>query len=153
MTVALSLISGAAQLAMGRDLNRDLGRNFSRNLNHSLPAMPFYAARSEQVESDQLRSLPSSSSGDGSIKVNRGAKANRMAGPLGSPARTKTVQLRLEGLSNTSFLLRVPIANIDSPSSHSPNQPAARKPMVACEPLVSILTEAARQLQPGRCVT
>jgi len=25
--------------------------------------------------------------------------------------------------------------------------------MVACEPVVSLLTEIARQLQPGRCVT
>jgi hypothetical protein len=27
------------------------------------------------------------------------------------------------------------------------------KPMVACEPVVSVLTEVAHKLQPGRCVT
>ena len=27
------------------------------------------------------------------------------------------------------------------------------KPMVACEPVVSVLTEVAHRLQPGRCVT
>ena len=37
------------------------------------------------------------------------------------------------------------------------NQPDARKPTrkmaVACEPTVSVLTEVAKLLQPGRCVT
>jgi hypothetical protein len=28
-----------------------------------------------------------------------------------------------------------------------------RKMMVACEPVVSVLTEVVRLLQPGRCVT
>ena len=28
-----------------------------------------------------------------------------------------------------------------------------RKATVACEPMVSVLTEVAKQLQPGRCVT
>jgi hypothetical protein len=28
-----------------------------------------------------------------------------------------------------------------------------RKPPVGCEPMFSVLTEAAKQLQPGRCVT
>jgi hypothetical protein len=28
-----------------------------------------------------------------------------------------------------------------------------RKLTVACEPVVSVLTEVAKQLQPGRCVT
>jgi hypothetical protein len=29
----------------------------------------------------------------------------------------------------------------------------ARKPTIACEPMVSSLTEVAKLLQPGRCVT
>jgi hypothetical protein len=29
---------------------------------------------------------------------------------------------------------------------------AAHKPMVACELVASVLTEAVKQLQPGRCV-
>ena len=28
-----------------------------------------------------------------------------------------------------------------------------RKPPVGCEPMFSVLTEVAKQLQPGRCVT
>jgi hypothetical protein len=32
-------------------------------------------------------------------------------------------------------------------------KPGDRKLAVACEPPVSVLTEIAKQLQPGRCVT
>jgi hypothetical protein len=33
------------------------------------------------------------------------------------------------------------------------NKPGDRKLKVACEPVVSTLTEVAKLLQPGRCVT
>ncbi len=49
------------------------------------------------------------------------------------------------------------------PETDARNGPAAlpslfksgdrRKATVACEPMVSVLTEVAKQLQPGRCVT
>jgi len=32
-------------------------------------------------------------------------------------------------------------------------KPGDRKMTVACEPVVSVLTEVAKLLQPGRCVT
>lgn len=84
--------------------------------------------------------------------VNRGAKADRASSPSGSPAQTQTVALRLSGFSDTSFLLRVSVADGNRPQASSPARPTARK-MVACEPAVSVLTEVARQLEPGRCVT
>ena len=87
--------------------------------------------------------------------INRAAKGDRIANVTGSPARTQTISLRPDRFSGTSFLVRVPVAREDgNPSSPARAKPAAgRKPMVACEPVVSLLTEVARLLQPGRCVT
>jgi hypothetical protein len=87
--------------------------------------------------------------------INRAAKADRIANVMGSPARTQTISLRTDRFSGTSFLVRVPVAREDgNPSSPARTKPAAgRKQMVACEPVVSLLTEVARLLQPGRCVT
>jgi hypothetical protein len=122
--IALVLISGAAQFAMGRDL--------------STPA-------------DQITPIKQSSS-DSQISdavVNRGAKADRAAGPSGSPALLRTISLTPNGVSDTVVLMRVPAA----PSIAAvPVKPNTRRPMVACEPVVSSLTEVARRLQPGRCV-
>ena len=122
--VALSLISGAAQFALGSDR-----------------------------QSSQSQFSQQTSSGASSPTVNRGAKADRASSPSGSPAQTQTVALRLSGFSDTSFLLRVSVASGDRPQASSPAKPGVRKPTVACEPVVSVLTEVARQLEPGRCVT
>ncbi len=81
--------------------------------------------------------------------INRAAKADRAVGAAISPAQTQTISLRLNGLSDTSVLVRVPVAQAARPLSSS--GPGERK--VACEPVVSVLTEIAKQLQPGRCVT
>ncbi len=87
--------------------------------------------------------------------INRAAKADRAAGVAGSPARTRTIALRLEGFSDTSFLVRVPVANAADNALSVPSaiKPGNRKMMVACEPVVSVLTEVAKRLQPGRCMT
>ncbi|PMV86636.1 hypothetical protein, partial [Pseudomonas sp. GW460-C8] len=65
-----------------------------------------------------------------------------------------TVSMRLNDLPGTSVLLRVP-ASIETgnakPASTLLKQ--GRKPTIACEPMVSSLTEVAKLLQPGRCVT
>jgi hypothetical protein len=51
----------------------------------------------------------------------------------------------------------VPVAQIrqeaqnTAPTPRFSKQPVGRT--VACEPVVSVLTEVAKQLQPGRCVT
>jgi hypothetical protein len=67
--------------------------------------------------------------------------------------------MRLNDLADTSVLLRVP-AVIETGNAKPPaalqnqNQKQGRnKPTIACEPMVSSLTEVAKLLQPGRCVT
>jgi hypothetical protein len=130
--VALSVISCAAQYALGRDLS-PIARD-PPQIDQSLPA--------------SFTALDA-----GSVAINRGAKADRAVTPAGSPAQTRTVSLKLDGFSATTFLLRVPLAD-SNPSSAAPSvKSGTSKPMMACEPVVSVLTEVVRQLQPGRCVT
>jgi hypothetical protein len=87
--------------------------------------------------------------------VNRSVKADRAADPRPATVPTRTVTLRLNDLADTSVLLRVPMveARNTKPASPSLLQTRTRKPTVACEPVVSSLTEVAKLLQPGRCVT
>jgi hypothetical protein len=125
--VAVSLTFGAVQFASGRDLvtaGRDVGQT---------PV--------------------------GENDVNRAAKANRadVAGILIGQGLTISVQL--DGLSATSVLIRLPARFSEEARNRSvapglTKEPVAvRKSTVACEPVVSVLTEVAKQLQPGRCVT
>jgi hypothetical protein len=122
--IALVLITGAAQFAMGRDLSTVAGR---------------------------LRPNQAGSPTSDTVAINRGAKADRAAGPSGSPARLRTIALKLNG--DTMVLMRVPVAAAAPSAASAPAKPVARKPMAACEPVVSVLTEVAKRLQPGRCVT
>lgn len=102
--------------------------------------------------------------------INRAAKGDRaaMAAPAQKVARMQTISVRLAEFSDTSFLLRVPqAADTAIAPSHDTNMralpPAGAilikterdeiKRPVACEPMVSVLTEVAKRLQPGRCVT
>jgi hypothetical protein len=126
--LALSLISGAAEFALGRDL----------------PPAAEYA--------EYHAPMWSSSPVEGAPTVNRGSKADRAAGPAGSPALMRTVSLQLNGFSDTTFLVRVPVAASTPPATRSPARSTIRRSMVACEPVVSVLTEVAKQLEPGRCV-
>jgi len=86
--------------------------------------------------------------------VNRSAKADRIAALKPSAVPTRTVSLRLNDLADTSVLLRVPFT--EAKNSRQPmllqTPHSSRKP-VACEAVVSSLTEVAKLLQPGRCVT
>jgi hypothetical protein len=130
-TIAVSLSLGAAQLAAGRDL---IG-----------PRNP--AGTSQAVTSQA---------------VNRVAKADRADAAVGSRAATQTISLRLDALADTSVLIRLPAAKaamdkaaIDQVRNGSP-APSLTKSgdrKVACEPPVSVLTEVAKRLQPGRCIT
>jgi hypothetical protein len=133
-TIALALTLGAAQLASGRDLSE---------------------ASQDRPQQDRLQSAFREPLTPGGTAVNRAAKADRVAGVAGSPAQTRTIALRLEGFSDTSFLVRVPVANGADNTSIGPAmiKPGNRKTMVACEPVVSVLTEIAKRLQPGRCMT
>jgi len=93
-------------------------------------------------------------------EINRGAKADR--GALKAAQNpSETVTIRSVNLADTSVVVRVPVA--PTPAAQSPfmreeirNRPepsAKPKRTIACEPPVSVLTEVAKLLQPGRCVT
>lgn len=129
--LALSLLSGAAELARGRDLSSIAGN------------------RAPIADMLSLSSPPSS---EGTPAVNRDSKANRTAGPTGSPASTRTVSLKFDAFSNTTFLVRIPVAVANPPVTSAPGKPLLRRPMVACEPVVSVLTDVAKRLPPGRCL-
>jgi hypothetical protein len=128
--IAVSLTCGAVQFASGRDLTGVI-QNFP------------------------LQNPSQNSSIAPEASINRGAKADRLARVAGSPARTQTISLRLEGLSATSIVLRIPAAEEARNTLRAPpvTKPADRRQTVACEPVVSVLTEIAKQLEPGRCVT
>jgi hypothetical protein len=133
--VAISLTCGAVQFAAGRDLIR--GPQNSVNA-------PETAAN---------------------ISINRPAKTDRAARLAGQAVPTQTISLRLDTLADTSILVRVPAAKeggnkearngSSAPSSSAPavTKSGSRKMAVACEPVVSVLTEVAKLLQPGRCIT
>ena len=90
--------------------------------------------------------------------INRSAKADRAGVVAGSAAPTRTIVLRLDSLADTSVLVRIPVAKPaekDASNSPAPSlfKPGASKATVACEPMVSVLSEVAKLLEPGRCVT
>ena len=85
--------------------------------------------------------------------VNRAAKADRIADLKPAAVPTRTVSRRLNDLADTSVLLRVPFTEARNIKPPALLQSRSRKPTVACEPVVSSLTEVAKLLQPGRCVT
>jgi hypothetical protein len=87
--------------------------------------------------------------------INRSTKADRGARVAGPASQTQTISLRLDALSATSVLIRIPVAQEarSGAAARSMTTSPGRKMTVACEPVVSVLTEVARQLEPGRCVT
>jgi hypothetical protein len=123
-TLAVSLSLGAAQYASGSDLV-----GLARQSTAAPQATPQAA-------------------------INRQAKADRADAPANA-LQTRTISVSVDGLSDTSILVRVPVARKEarntSPAPVLTTKPVART--VACEPVVSVLTEVAKQLQPGRCVT
>jgi hypothetical protein len=132
-TIAVSLTLGtlgAVQLAAGRDL----------------AAIQNPAGNSEAVNTFAA--------------INRAAKADRADGAVGSTAAPmRTISLRQDVLTDTSVLIRLPVTrgtgkvarnNVPAPAVVKPQ---ARKATVACEPPVSVLTEVAKRLEPGRCIT
>lgn len=125
--IAVLLTCGAVQVALGQDF--------------------------AVIRQETLQDPPRDTAGTPDASINRAAKADRAVVAMASAAPTRTISLRLDGLSNTSILLRVPVTK-EARSSASPVAKSGnRKMMLACEPVVSVLTEIAKQLQPGRCVT
>lgn len=90
-----------------------------------------------------------------SAAINRATKADRAARASGFVIPSRTIALRLNDLANTSVLIRVPVARATGNGAPASQliKPGEGKPTVACEPVVSVLTEIAKRLQPGRCVT
>jgi hypothetical protein len=88
-------------------------------------------------------------------EVNRGAKTDREAVAVNSSKRTRTISIQVDRLPNTSIMVRIPQAQQarNAPPPRLFIKAGERKPVVACEPSVSVLTEIAKQLQPGRCIT
>jgi hypothetical protein len=87
--------------------------------------------------------------------INRAAKADRAA-LRAAQSRTETITIRNVGLEDTSVVVRVPLVReeVRNRLAPPPAKPGVSKKMtVACEPPVSVLTEVAKLLQPGRCVT
>ena len=86
-------------------------------------------------------------------EINRAAKADR-ATLRAAPGESQTITIRTMGLADTSVVLRIPVVKDGARNRPpAPAKPASSKTAVACEPPVSVLTEVAKLLQPGRCVT
>jgi hypothetical protein len=93
-------------------------------------------------------------------EINRTAKADRVALKV-AQTPTETITIRSVGLPDTSVVVRVPVAQMPAAQAPKeevrnrpePSRPATTKRAIACEPPVSVLTEVAKLLEPGRCVT
>jgi hypothetical protein len=122
--LAISAMFGAVQLASGHDLA-------------------------------SLRQLASTAP---STDINRAAKADRAA-LRAAPGQTETITIRNVGLDDKSVVVRVPVVTEAErnrplvPAKPGSSKPGASKTTIACEPPVSVLTEVAKLLQPGRCIT
>ncbi|MET3906549.1 hypothetical protein ABID59_000870 [Bradyrhizobium sp. S3.3.6] len=120
---------GAVQLASGHDL------------------ADRWQALAEQPAQTSARSVASHD-------VNRAGKSDRLGDLKPAAVATRTVSMRLNDLTDTSVLLRVPAVIETGNAKSAPTMlKPGRKPTIACEPMVSSLTEVAKLLQPGRCVT
>jgi hypothetical protein len=95
----------------------------------------------------------------GAAGINRIAKTDREPKVLGAN-EARTVLLKVESLADTSVLVRIPVQKearnmppVRTPAPAAKPGDKAKKMTVACEPVVSVLTEVAKLLQPGKCVT
>lgn len=87
--------------------------------------------------------------------VNRAAKEDRAALLVPSLLTTRTIAFRPPGIPGTSVLIQIP-ARVEARQIKRtpPIKSSQQKSMAAaCEPVVSVLTDVAKRLQPGRCVT
>ncbi len=89
--------------------------------------------------------------------VNRSAKSDRADGVKALAGASRTIMVTPEGEASTSILIRLPTQPRaearERPSSNGAAKAPASTRKIACEPVVSVLTEVAKLLQPGRCVT
>jgi hypothetical protein len=129
---AVAVMLGAIQFASGSDLRATV--------------VPANVTEASQVNAEA---------------VNRSAKSDRAQVAMVQDGG-RTLSFRVNGLSDTSLLLRiaptpVKVERVTPKSEVATAQRAfkvtAQKSAVACEPPVSVLTDVARLLEPGRCVT
>ena len=128
---AVALLMGAIQFASGSDLRATV--------------IPVNAVEASQVNAEA---------------VNRSAKADR-AHVATVRDGSRTVSFPVYGLNDTSLLLRLAptpvkvekITALSEVATARSFKASAQKSAVACEPPVSVLTEVAKLLEPGRCVT
>jgi hypothetical protein len=132
--VAVSLTFGAVQLAFGHDLT-------SR--------FKSFAGASQNTQSDNAQTVGLAAN----EAVNRGAKADRLASGAAPSAATQTITFHVDRLPETSIVVRIPARNESSAAPAAVQLKDEHKATIACEPVVSVLTEIAKRLQPGRCVT
>lgn len=87
--------------------------------------------------------------------VNRTAKADREAVLPEATLATRTISIHVDRVPDTSVLVRVPLSHQarSTPPASLFQRSKESKNAVACEPSVSVLTEIAKSLQPGRCIT
>jgi hypothetical protein len=88
--------------------------------------------------------------------INRDAKTDR-SGLSANAAGGRTITFQLPEMPSTTIAVRIwEAAGVltQQPVASSRPQPAgARKRVIACEGVVSALTDIAKHLDPGRCVT
>lgn len=133
--MALATSLGVAQLAVGGDLGELRGMQ---------------GLKSQDLKAQGLKD-PERNAQQASVEINREAKADRAA--LRPAAPSHTISVRMIDQADSSILLRIPSPSGDARRPPQPSRTPAGKSMIACEPMVSVLTEIAKQLQPGRCVT
>lgn len=90
--------------------------------------------------------------------VNRTVKGDR--GAVTPAADGVTLSFRIPGVADQSVMMRVPAdaavearRRTPAPAGSTSGNGAPRRQAIACEPVVSMLTAVAKQLEPGRCVT
>lgn len=113
------------------------------------------------------------SSGIPDQAIDRSGKTDR-APLLAEPvAPTRTISIHVDRVPGTSVLVRIPVARDEqggkdqgratqgrtnptaAPEGNAAPAQQAKDPRktIACEPVVSVLTDIAKHLQPGRCIT
>lgn len=117
----------------------------------------------QYASGNDLRGTLTDSDKVASSDVNRAAKGDRASLITTQNEQSQTLSFRVQGLSDTSVLLRMGVAPMVAPVAPTKNEainirplPMNAKPQraaVGCEPPVSVLSEMAKMLQPGRCVT
>ena len=112
--------------------------------------------------------------------IDRSGKTDRAAVLAEPVAPTQTISIHVDRVPSTSVLVRIPVARDEesgkdqgratqgSASQQGSGNPTAApegnaappsqqvkdpRKMIACEPVVSVLTDIAKHLQPGRCIT